>query len=366
MTNEAILSVLDSLCNEARNSMHAAFGLLEIPVEVISDTRWHHCMETGRASADRLLKAIDDVRELLSPPAAQGETCEEFDLLACLRETIELLDLANAGEGRAVSVGGPGGPLPVRQNRAAVEQVLMRLVSAARKSAGPGSVRIAGAAGPDSIHLTIGVEDAGEAGRLYHWLSVDPAKACFGNLVDVPSAVAVMVVGRRIRAMGGVVERDDDVATRLSVKLPMLAAIAGRAGSPAAPPRPESLNVLIAEDCDESFALSELLLRGENVWRACHGLQAFELVRKQRFDVVFMDVHMPGIDGYAAIRTIRDWETETGNARTPIVVLSSDDLETQRRSAAQAGCSGFLRKPLRKGELLDVLDRLRAARLLVV
>jgi len=77
---------------------------------------------------------------------------------------------------------------------------------------------------------------------------------------------------------------------------------------------------------------------------------------------VLMDVHMPGIDGYAAIRSIRDWETETGNARTPVIVLSSDDLDTQRRSAAQSGCSGFLRKPLRNGELLEVLNRLKAAR----
>ncbi len=86
------------------------------------------------------------------------------------------------------------------------------------------------------------------------------------------------------------------------------------------------------------------------------------MIQKQRFDLVFMDVHMPGMDGYSAIRGMREWETQTGNARTPIVILSSDDLETQRRSAAQCGCSGFLRKPLQEGDLNNLFNRLRQER----
>ena len=70
------------------------------------------------------------------------------------------------------------------------------------------------------------------------------------------------------------------------------------------------------------------------------------------------------MDGYAEIRSMRDWETLSGNARTPIIVLSSDDLETQRHSAAQFGCAGFLRKPLRRGELTEMLDRLKQHRML--
>jgi len=75
-----------------------------------------------------------------------------------------------------------------------------------------------------------------------------------------------------------------------------------------------------------------------------------------------MDVHMPGMDGYRAIATIRDWETQASNARTPIVILSADDIETQTRSAAQAGCSGYLRKPVRPADMAGVLARVRALR----
>ena len=93
-------------------------------------------------------------------------------------------------------------------------------------------------------------------------------------------------------------------------------------------------------------------------------MEAIDLVKKRRFDVVFMDVHMPGMDGYQAIRSIRDWETQTSNARTPIVVLSSDDLDRQTRSAAQSGCSGFLRKPLNNRDLPELLQRLKEVRTL--
>jgi CheY-like chemotaxis protein len=127
----------------------------------------------------------------------------------------------------------------------------------------------------------------------------------------------------------------------------------------------DALHVLVAEDCDDSFALSELVLDQESVHRARTGPEALEMVQKQRFDVVFMDIHMPGMDGYRAIRAMREWETQSGNARTPIVVLSSDDLETQRRYAAQCGCSGYFRKPLKKTDLTGFLDRLKQARLQV-
>jgi CheY-like chemotaxis protein len=119
------------------------------------------------------------------------------------------------------------------------------------------------------------------------------------------------------------------------------------------------LHILVAEDNDESFALTEMIMQEERVWRARDGQEALRLIQTQRFDVVFMDVHMPGMNGYEAIRIVREWETQQGGARTPMVVLSSDDVETQQRSAAECGCSGFLRKPLERADLTPLLERLK-------
>jgi CheY-like chemotaxis protein len=199
-------------------------------------------------------------------------------------------------------------------------------------------------------------------------LNADPELVVFKDDADVAFRVAVMVAGRRLRALGGTAEFMcvSGEPTGLAIYLPSQPDGSGRPGRQHQhDPRRDPLNILLAEDSDDSYALSELLLRTENVWRAHTGLEAIDLVKMQRFDVVLMDVHMPGMDGYSAIRTIRDWETQTGNARTPIVVLSSDDLDTQQRSAAQSGCSGFLRKPLHNGDLPNLLARLKAARSLI-
>jgi len=202
--------------------------------------------------------------------------------------------------------------------------------------------------------------------QIAEWLNADPETVSFRDLSEMPFPLAVMVAGKCLRNLGGTAKVIDEPGepARITVQVPSLS---GQSREPSLQEgRPNSLNVLLTEDCDDSYAVSELMLRKENVWRARDGFEAIEMVKKQRFDIVLMDIHLPGMDGYTVIRTIRDWETQTANARTPIVVLSSDDLQTQRQSAAQSGCTGFLRKPLRKSDLLDLLDRLKETRTLTV
>jgi CheY-like chemotaxis protein len=218
------------------------------------------------------------------------------------------------------------------------------------------------------VAITAGEADL--AVRLTNWLNVDPDQAVLQDSDEVPFAVAVMVAGKLMRGLGGSAELTPDSAGPAAVALDLPSQIQEAASEDLAAfhqdAPPGALKILVAEDSDESFLLSELMLQNEHVWRALDGQEALRVMQKQRFDVVFMDIHMPGMDGYTVIRSMRDWETQTGNARTPMVVLSSDDLETQRRSAAQCGCSGFLRKPLRRSDLNDLLDRLKQARMPVL
>jgi CheY-like chemotaxis protein len=79
----------------------------------------------------------------------------------------------------------------------------------------------------------------------------------------------------------------------------------------------ETLNVLVVEDCDDSYALAEMLLKDESLTRARTGLEAIDLIKERRFDVILMDIHMPGLDGYGAIRAIREWETSTATPAHP-------------------------------------------------
>jgi CheY-like chemotaxis protein len=371
MTNEAISIVLNNLCNEARNSAHATFGLMELHRNAAADSPLRASLEAGRSSTDRLLRCMDDLRELLSTAPAAADLVEEFDLAISLSETIELLNLASGEKAAHIRMHAPREPLIVRQDRQAVEQVLARILDAASKLTETGELFVVtnvDAAG-DGVRFAITPPDSGAAACLAEWLNADPEQVGFQNAAEATFGVAAMVAGKRLRALRGTVEllRISGEPDRLALHLPSQPAGSSLKDCPPGRHnmRPDTLNILLTEDSDDSYALTELLLRNESLWRARNGLEAIDIVKTRRFDVVFMDIHLPGMDGYSTIRAIRDWETLTGNARTPIVVLSSDDLETQRRSAAQAGCSGFLRKPMRNGDLLALLDRLKTTRSLV-
>jgi hypothetical protein len=75
MNNEVISAILEHLCNEARNSMHASFGVMDLLRDVVTDPAQRASVAIGRASADQLLRSIDDLRDLLSgapPPPGVG------------------------------------------------------------------------------------------------------------------------------------------------------------------------------------------------------------------------------------------------------------------------------------------------------
>jgi CheY-like chemotaxis protein len=333
MTNEAISSILDYFYNEA-------------------------LMATGTANADQLLRSIGDVRDLLSRVPAPPGTTEEFDMAPCASGIIDLLNLASGKRVMRVVLNGPPQSLLVTQDRRAVEQMLTRVLDGALKLAehhdAPLSLRIAGS--ENCIKLTFAIPETAIAARVATWLNADPDRVQFEDPDDVPVGVALMVAGKRLRALGGAASLDADSAVTLGLPSHTLSAGRGDCGHKVPS---DALNVLVAEDNDESFVLTEMALQDQHVWRARDGQDALEMIQNQRFDVIFMDVHMPGMNGYEVIRSMRDWETRTGSPRTPMVVLSSDDLETQQRSAAEFGCSGFLKKPLQKWDLMPLLERLK-------
>jgi CheY-like chemotaxis protein len=239
--------------------------------------------------------------------------------------------------------------------------MLTRLLDSALQLTPAGEVRVSLIADQKDMVLGLKPTDSGAIHQLAEWLNMDPSKFKLDGSKQVSTAINAMIGGKWIRSRKGTVRIAPGVEglASLAISVPLKR----ESGTPASSPRREDvrnvLNILVVEDCDESYALAELMLRDERLWRASNGTEAIDMVKRRRFDVVFMDVHLPGADGYCAIRAIRDWETETGNARTPMVVLSADDTGTQIRSAAESGCSGFLRKPVRKTEICGLIERLK-------
>lgn len=107
-----------------------------------------------------------------------------------------------------------------------------------------------------------------------------------------------------------------------------------------------SLKILVADDDALGRRLMHLILtkEGHSVELAATGLEALEAVKQNRFDIVFMDLHMPEMDGMEASREIRAWEK--GNSHTFIVALTASYLPEIGESLFEAGMDNYISKPL--------------------
>ncbi len=124
--------------------------------------------------------------------------------------------------------------------------------------------------------------------------------------------------------------------------------------APAEAPGPRR-RVLVVDDVAPNRMVARILLEGagHEVALATDGAEAVEAVRKGGFDLVLMDIHMPGMDGLEATRRIR--AEEAGGRRVPIIALSADALREQVEQCRAVGMDGHLAKPLERGALMTVL-----------
>lgn len=116
--------------------------------------------------------------------------------------------------------------------------------------------------------------------------------------------------------------------------------------------------ILLAEDNEANRNVVRLFLADQpaEIVVAVNGREAVDLVRDRTFDLVFMDVEMPGMDGLAATRAIRDMERQSGRAAVPVIALTAHAFQEHRRQCLEAGCTDFVTKPVGKARLIQVLD----------
>ncbi|MET0355560.1 MAG: response regulator [Cellvibrio sp.] len=116
-------------------------------------------------------------------------------------------------------------------------------------------------------------------------------------------------------------------------------------------------SVLLVDDNPANLQLASELLRGLNthVVQASNGLQAIDACKTQQFDVIFMDIQMPGMDGFQTTRHIR--ELEKGIQRTPIIALTAHSLTEQKAELLISGMDDCISKPVSESQLAHIINR---------
>jgi CheY-like chemotaxis protein len=125
------------------------------------------------------------------------------------------------------------------------------------------------------------------------------------------------------------------------------------------PPPRATWHVLVVEDVPSLQKLLVMMLRkaGHDVAAAANGQEAVDLAEREPFDIILMDIQMPGMNGLEATRHIRSREMQSG-AHVPIIAVTAHALNGDSRTCLAAGCDAYLRKPVDLAELLSLMQRL--------
>ncbi len=114
--------------------------------------------------------------------------------------------------------------------------------------------------------------------------------------------------------------------------------------------------VLIIEDNENNLYLMRFILTklGHTVIEARDGAAGVRLAKKNRPDLILMDIQLPVMDGYAATRQIREDDALRG---VPIIAVTSFAMVGDKEKALDAGCTAYVEKPINPADFVKVLER---------
>jgi CheY-like chemotaxis protein len=119
--------------------------------------------------------------------------------------------------------------------------------------------------------------------------------------------------------------------------------------------------ILLVEDNAVNRRLAQFLLKskGYEVWEATTAPEAFATLKERRPDLILMDIQLPEVDGLTATRHLK---ADPATQDIPVVAVTSYAMKGDETRALEAGCSGYVTKPIDKTLFLDTVARVLAAK----
>jgi signal transduction histidine kinase/CheY-like chemotaxis protein len=323
--------------------------------------------DTARQAGDALMELVHDILELSKMEAGRLAVRPTlFELQPVLEGVREMFRAQAADRGIRLLVEMAGdAPVWLRADVGRLRQVLMNFVSNAAKFAFPGSVVISAKTGlvGGSTVLVLSVTDNGpliaehEARQLFQPFSrLNNARES-----GVPgTGLGLAICERLARLMGGQIgfAAAPDGGNRFWLSLP-LETLGVCSPEPARdialPARRRRAHILLVEDMPANHLVTAIILRREGhfVDIAESGAEALRLAEHRPYDLIFMDLLMPGMNGYEVTRRLR--ASSGPAARIPIVALTANTAPEDRKRCLAAGMNDMLGKPVRPAELFAMV-----------
>jgi len=120
---------------------------------------------------------------------------------------------------------------------------------------------------------------------------------------------------------------------------------------------PSNLRVLVAEDNLANLKVVQLVLKPYTsiVDSAANGLIAFEKFKANKYDIIFMDVHMPEMDGHEATQKIRAYEKENNMTPVKIIAMTAIEMNEETELCLKFGMNQYLHKPFKRSDIIKII-----------
>lgn len=360
---------LATLGHEIRTPMTGVLGMTELLQATPLDAQQKGYADAIQRAGTHLLRLVNDALDLAKIEAGKLELQQvDFDLHALLADVAALMGPVAGKRGLAFQDGiADGVPRLVRGDPLRLRQILLNLLGNAIKFTEAGHVSLhAAPLSPQGVRLTVGDTGPGinaeQQTRLFR--RFEQAEGAQTTARYGGSGLGLAICQELAVAMGGQIGVDSAPGrgTRFSVDLPALQPLAQGAARAASamdtartPAAIGPLDILLVED-DATVAevvAGLLRARGHRVTHAPHGLAALADVVTTDFDLAFLDLDLPGLDGMALARQLR-----LQGVATPLVALTARTDAEAEPLARQAGFDDFVRKPVTGDMLADVIAKL--------
>ena len=366
LANQAKSQFLANISHEIRTPMNAIIGYAQIMQHSRDLSEQHRqAVATIQNSGDHLLRLINEVLDISKIEAGRMEVhSADFDLAELLLSLSGMFELRCREQGLEWSLDGlTAKSLPVHGDESKLMQVLINLLGNAVKFTTDGSVTLSLTSRGADAH-EFAVSDTGRGIAAEEQVTMfEPFQQGSAGVQQGGTGLGLAVSQRLVELMGGRLQLDSvaDQGARFSFELQLPSAQNAvrrqrvedwSRVSRLAPG--QRVRALIADDVEENRAILSQLLQavGAEVSVAVNGVEAVEMGRRERPDVVFMDIRMPEMDGEEAMRQLVE---DPGRSVVKMVAVSASVLEHERQHFLESGFDEFIGKPVHVKQVYQCL-----------
>ena len=374
-TDKAKSRFLTVMSHEMRTPLNGILGVLDLLKTTTLSPQQERYAKIATSSSEILLEHVNEALDITRIEAGELQlTLQDFGLSSFMQGLVDMFEPLAREKDLSVSLDiEPAMRGPYHADAGRIRQILTNLIGNAIKFTNQGGITlsVSGIHGQDETSLRFTVTDTGFG------IAADQLEQVFEDFFALAhndkrqsrgDGLGLSISRRIARTMGGdiVVKSAPGEGSTFVLTLSVLRAKDTKAKAPApletdVQPVPRC-NILIVEDNSINRSVLSDMLRemGHDVHEAENGLDCLEKEKQADFDVIFMDISMPVMDGIEATRKLR---INGRNAKTHIVGLTAHGREEYREQAVQAGMDRFHTKPIRLDALQVIVAEVTSGQL---